>query len=152
MLKNNKGFTLIEMLLVILIIGFLVGILAIRASDVGSDAKKKAVAADLKSLKVAVEAYHVQNSCFPTTGSGWEGELVGATPRLIDEVPVDSYSTAGADYVYLLEATGVYYAISSVGPGGNGSVTVGIASNGTAAGSSNALYVSNCANGNHDFD
>ena len=148
MLRNKKGFTLIEMLLVILIVGFLVGILAIRASDVGSDAKKKAVAADLKSLKVAVEAYHVKYSCFPSSNTKWESELVGAIPRLIDEVPADPYGSG--DYVYAPN-TAIYYVIYSVGPGGDGTASVTDATgSGTASGS--ALYVSNCAVGNHNFD
>ena len=146
-LRKKGGFTLIEMLMVILIIGFLVGILAIRASDVGADAKKKAVAADLKSLKSAVEIYYVEYSQFPAEGS-LESALVEASPRLIDEVPTDPYGSG--DYGYKL--TNPYYAVYSVGPDGTGTVTVAITANGTVSAGGDNLWVSNCANGNHSFD
>ena len=155
MLKNNKGFTLIEMLMVVLIVGFLVGILMVRASNVAADAKKKSVAADLKTLKAAVETFFIQNSRFPVQAT-WEAELVGATPRLVDEVPVDPYGTA--DYVYLLNTgagAGTYYVIYSVGPDGTGVVSVSATTNGTvtAAGTgTDNLWVSNCFTNNHNFD
>ena len=156
MLKNNKGFTLIEMLLVILIIGFLVGILAIRASDVGADAKKKSVAADLKSLKSAVETFFIQNGRFPAVGT-LVTDLVTATPRLVDEVPVDPYGSGGG-YAYTTVGTPItYYAIYSVGPDGvTGNFVVTADNNGTvtatAALSLDNLWVSNCFNNNHKFD
>ena len=152
-LRRKGGFTLIEMLLVILIVGFLVGILVIRASDVGEDAKKKSVAADLKSLKTAVEIYYVEYSCFPSDNSNWEDELVGSTPRLIDEVPVDPYGSA--DYVYETDGGDpiTYYAIYSVGPDGTaGTLSVTTTDNGTVTHSDDNLWVSNCYGNNHSFD
>ncbi len=155
----KKGFTLIEILLVVAIIGALVGILAIRASDVGSDAKKKAVAADLKSLKAAVEVFFIQNSEFPEINT-WEAKLVEATPRLIDEVPADPYKSTGK-YTYMLntdDPAGTYYVIFSVGPDGTtANVDVKATDNGTvtilAGGlSADNLWVSNCFNNNHKFD
>ena len=153
-LKRKGGFTLIEMLMVILIIGFLVGILAIRASDVGADAKKKAVAADLKSLKSAVEIYYVEYSQFPAEGS-LESALVEASPRLIDEVPADPYGSG--DYGYETDGGDpiTYYAVYSVGPDGTGSIAVTITANGTVTATGTGadnLWVSNCAIRNHDFD
>ena len=147
-IKRKGGFTLIEMLVVILIVGFLIGILAIRASDVGADAKKKAVAADLKSLKSAVEIYYVEYSQFPIVGS-LESALVEATPRLIDEVPTDPYGSG--DYGYKL--TNLYYVIYSVGPdGAAGTIAVAATNNGTVSNGGDNLWVSNCANENHNFD
>ena len=152
-LRRKGGFTLIEMLLVILIVGFLVGILVIRASDVGEDAKKKSVAADLKSLKTAVEIYYVNYSCFPSSNANWETELVGSTPRLIDEVPDDPYGSG--DYVYVTDVDNptVYYAIYSVGPDGiAGTVTVADTNDGTVTHTGDNLWVSNCYDSNHNFD
>ena len=151
-LRRKGGFTLIEMLMVVLIIGFLVGILMIRASNVAADAKKKAVAADLKSLKAAVETFFIQNDRFPV--AAWEAELVGATPRLVDEVPLDPYGTG--DYAYAIDSTGAYYLIRSVGPNGlAGTNYTTNANNGTVVVDGDGLdnlWVSNCYVKNHSFE
>ena len=146
-LRRKGGFTLIEMLMVILIIGFLVGILAIRASDVGADAKKKAVAADLKSLKAAVEIYYVGYSCFPSNDANWESELVGATPRLIDEVPNDPFRQ-GNDYIYSRDDDGkALYVISSTGP--NGATMIYCTGDAVIDTDEDDIWVSNCKTNNH---
>jgi prepilin-type N-terminal cleavage/methylation domain-containing protein len=98
LLMGKKGFTLIEMLLVVAIIGFLVAILLPSVGGVGADAKGKAVKADLRTLKSAVEAYYIAfgdyppsanwgaNNSFLLTADGTSGYS-----RLIDQFPVDQY-------------------------------------------------------------
>ena len=71
---GEKGFTLIEMLLVVAIIGFLVAILLPSVGGVGEGAKVRAVKADLRTLKSAIEVYYISFGLYPpesTDTGGW---------------------------------------------------------------------------------
>jgi general secretion pathway protein G len=140
---RNKGFTLIEMLLVMVIIGFLSAILVMRASDYSTEAKTKAVKADLHTLKTAVEAYVINNGQTPDDGQ-LENALTSESNRLVDEVPTDPFGSG--DYGYDTDGTNAYYVIYSVGSDGDGSATAGTDSV-TETGST--IWVSNCKTNNH---
>ena len=74
MLKKAKGFTLIEMLLVVAIIGFLVAILLPSVGGVGEGAKVRAAKADLRTLKSGIEVYYIAFGVYPPVGGatgGW---------------------------------------------------------------------------------
>ncbi len=147
MVRNNKGFTLIEMLLVMVIIGFLSAILVMRATDYSTEAKTKAVKADLHTLKTAVEAYAINNGQTPEDGK-IEDALTSETNRLVDEVPTDPFGTG--DYGYDTDGTNAYYVIYSVGPDGNAKpLTAGTdtVTGGDAPGDD--IWVSNCKEYNH---
>ena len=144
MVRNNKGFTLIEMLLVMVIIGFLSAILVMRATDYSTEAKTKAVKADLHTLKTAVEAYAINNGQTPEDGA-LEDALTSETNRLVDEVPTDPFGSG--DYDYDTDATNEYYVIWSVGSNGSGTLTAG--SDQVTGNDSDDIWVSNCKTNNH---
>ena len=110
----DKGFTLIEMLLVVAIVGFLVAILLPGVAGVSEGAKEKAVRADLRLLKSAVESYYISFGVYPDT-TNWgtkDNVLITADDgtndykRLIDQFSVDQYGTGGAVYQYDLDTGG----------------------------------------------
>lgn len=122
----DKGFTLIEMLLVVAIIGFLVAILLPSVGGVGADAKDKAVMADLRQLKSAVEVYFISFGVYPDA-AGWgasSNDLIredgnAGYARLIDQFPIDAYGTVCYGYTKVLGVTRQTYGIWSVkDPGG----------------------------------
>ncbi len=68
--SNSRGFTLLELLIVILIIGVLVaiGIRSFISSQIKSrDAKRKG---DLESIARALEVYYNDNGTYPTSDNG----------------------------------------------------------------------------------
>jgi len=65
----SRGFTLVELLIVIVIIGILAAITIISYNGVSSRARVAAVQADLKQDAQALEAYKVTNSAYPTSMS-----------------------------------------------------------------------------------
>ena len=63
--KNISGFTLIEILVVVAIIGLLITLAAtffLRQMLKGNDARRKA---DLNKIKIAVEEYEKDHDCYP---------------------------------------------------------------------------------------
>lgn len=89
----KKGFTLVEVLLVIVILGILAAVVMPRINSGRADAQNSACDANVAALNAQIELYHVQN----TTGS-WPADLDALeTADYIDAVPDCPYGTA---YVY----------------------------------------------------
>ncbi|MFH1577461.1 MAG: type II secretion system protein [Candidatus Omnitrophota bacterium] len=57
-MKNEKGFTLIELIMVIVIIGILAAIAVPRFMDLQSEAKKSACEGNAGSLRAAITSYY----------------------------------------------------------------------------------------------
>lgn len=122
-----KGFTLLEMLVVLVIIGLLAGLVGPRLFTKVDDSKIKTAEVQVKMIKSALETLNMDLSRFPTDAEGlailyhkpsdpkaatfWNG------PYLDEEVPVDpwgnpyQYSTPGRD--------GLPFALYSLGPDGS---------------------------------
>lgn len=95
-LKLQRGFTLIEMLVVIAIISILIGIgvnTFVSAQKKARDVKREA---QLKDLKTALELYYLDHGHYYITGSTWYGE----TPA-----PPCPYNVTTQDYIPELAPT-----------------------------------------------
>ncbi len=66
MSKAEKGFTLIELLIVIAIIGILAAIAIPNLLNAVQRGKQKRTMIDMRTLALALETYHIDNSTFPT--------------------------------------------------------------------------------------
>src|SRR5260221_1825844 len=99
-----RGFTLLELLVVIVIIGMLAGLVAPRYFDQVSKSNTKIAKAQIDSLEKALDQYRLDVGSYPTTDQGlaalnarpqnlerWAG------PYLKKAVPADPW---GARYVY----------------------------------------------------
>ena len=63
--KHDKGFTLVELLIVIVILGILATITVFAVRGITDKGKTSACSADKKTLEVAAEAYAAQNGPYP---------------------------------------------------------------------------------------
>jgi prepilin-type N-terminal cleavage/methylation domain-containing protein len=61
MRDTRKGFTLIEILIVVIILGILAGIVIPQFSSASSDARHSALASTVQSLRTQLEAYRIQH-------------------------------------------------------------------------------------------
>ena len=80
----NKGFSLLEMLLVVLLIGLLAGIASLSYSRVlerSRDSKRKT---DLEELRSALEQYRSNNNTYPTANPTLPSGLSFGTAGLQD--------------------------------------------------------------------
>jgi len=97
--NKQKGFTLIEILIVVSIIGVLssltlLGLGSFRAS--GRDVKR---VTDLRQITNALELYYAKVGEYPPT-AGWKDKLLKDNGGVIDSVPTDPTNVAPYIYEY----------------------------------------------------
>lgn len=76
--RNKRGFTLIEILIVVAIIGILAAIAVPNVTRALQTAKKNADAANVASLQNAVDMYYIDKGEWPTEGPEFQQDLVEA--------------------------------------------------------------------------
>ena len=123
---NNQGFTLIEMLVVLVIIGMLAGLVGPKLFGRVDSSKVKTAEVQIKMFKGALETFRLDVGRFPTQAEGllvlnmpptdeqarahWHG------PYLDQDVPLDPW---GNTYLYSLPGTnGQPFALYSLGGDG----------------------------------
>lgn len=121
-LAKQKGFTLVEMLVVLAIIGLIVGLIAPRVLGLLADSKVKTARIQMANIESALDIYYLDNGRYPTTSDGlsalmkrpaglrdWNGPYLkgGAVPK-------DPWGHA---YHYRAPGNKGPYDLSSIGPG-----------------------------------
>jgi prepilin-type N-terminal cleavage/methylation domain-containing protein len=92
-ISNKKGFTLIEVLVVVSIIGLLASVVLVGLGGFRSRGRDARRVTDLKSLQNGMELYFARNNAYPNA----LGDLITAGIG-ITKLPKDP--AAGADYFY----------------------------------------------------
>ena len=81
----EQGFTLVELLIVIVILGILAGIVVFAVGNLTSNAKTNACSTEKSTLVAALEAYKASNGSYPTAMSS----LTGGTGALLKSAPAN---------------------------------------------------------------
>ncbi len=78
---KNRGFTIVELLIVIVIIGILVALVIVAYNGIQSRARDSARIQKVKEISKAIESYYVDNGRYPTIqdGSGNESSCGSQT-------------------------------------------------------------------------
>jgi general secretion pathway protein G len=67
--EHDKGFSLIELLIVIVILGILATVTVFAVSGITDRGQDAACDAEMKTVEVAVEAYYAQNNAYAADGA-----------------------------------------------------------------------------------
>ncbi len=74
----RRGFTLIEILIVVVILGILAAVVVPQFTNAADDANDAAVRSQLQTLRGQIELYRAQHSADPDlTGTGWTDMIEG---------------------------------------------------------------------------
>jgi general secretion pathway protein G len=132
LLRGSAGFTLIEMLVVLVIIGLIMGLVGPRVLNYLTDARVKAAKLQIEALSSSLDLYYLDNGRYPSSSEGlaalvrrppsadsWNGPyLKGGV------VPADPWKN---DYIYRAPGDGAPFEIISLGSdgreGGSGSAS-----------------------------
>jgi general secretion pathway protein G len=119
----DEGFTLIELMVVILIIGLLATIVVQNLRGATDKAKRIKAEADISSFKTALDRYYLDNGSYPTSDQGLmalvSAPSTGKVPvdypegGYIEKIPPDPW---GNPYVY--QSDGDAYVLKSYGADG----------------------------------
>lgn len=102
--RRDRGFTLIEMLIVMVILGLLAALVGPRMFGKVGKSKQKAAKAQISLFETALDTYRLDTSRYPTTDQGLQALRVKPTgverwdgPYLPKDVPLDPW---GHPYQY----------------------------------------------------
>lgn len=127
MAKDPKGFTLIELMVVIVILGILAAIIAPRIIGRTDEAKVTEAKVQIKNFETALKLYKIDNGTYPSTEQGLEALVAKPAVGLIPghwreggyiekrSVPKDPW---GNPYVYSSPGMSGDYDIISFGADG----------------------------------
>jgi general secretion pathway protein G len=133
MRRGNRGFTLIELMVVIVILGILAGLIIPRIMGRPDEARQTKARIMIEGIETAMKLYRLDNGFYPTTEQGLralvEASTIQPVPRNWREggylekgkVPKDPW---GNDFAYLCPGTQGEFDLISYGadgqPGGEG--------------------------------
>lgn len=126
-MKKQQGFTLLEIMVVVVIMGMLSAIVATNVMGSKEQASIEKAGMDIKALDNALDMYKLDNHRFPTTEQGLDALVNKPTsspePKsyrkdgYIKDLPQDPW---GNDYMYINPGThnSSRYDLYSLGPDG----------------------------------
>ena len=129
--KNNRAFTIIELLVVISVIAILVGIALPRFKGMQDEGNKSKAKSETKTIQTALESWFINHT--PNAYPSALSELTSASPLILATALYDPFRSAGNEYAYLISPNEMYYVVSSFGPNGHPDIT-GIEDDGTLTG------------------
>lgn len=118
--RDRAGFTLLEIMVVVFILGLLVTLVAPKIIGRTDEARRTKALADIKGIEQALNLFKLDNGFYPSTAEGLQA-LVTRPPNAhnynpdgyLDKLPVDPW---GNPYMYFSD--GHSYIVKSYGADG----------------------------------
>ncbi|NHN36682.1 type II secretion system major pseudopilin GspG [Pseudomaricurvus alcaniphilus] len=124
-MKKQSGFSLIEILVVLVIMGLLISIVAPNVLERSDDARIQKVRADFKAIETTLKLYRLDNFVYPSSEQGLqalvEKPTIDPVPRqyrssgYLESLPIDPW---GRPYLYLSPGENREYDLYTLGADG----------------------------------
>ena len=119
----KKGFTILELVVVISVLVILIGIAIPRIKGMQQSGQIVQAKAELQTMQTAMESYYNNLSptkAYPPTSTGYISPCLtfftNAVPQIVPGTcPTDPFAAAGVEYK--LAVNGNWYVFGSIGPG-----------------------------------
>ncbi|GAB6161785.1 type II secretion system major pseudopilin GspG [Desulfothermus naphthae] len=125
MSTSQKGFTLIEIMIVIVILGILAGLVVPRIMNEPDKARVVKAKLQIQNLSMALKKFKMDNGFYPSTEQGLEAlvkkPVIGRIPKnfppkgYLSKVPKDPW---GNNYIYICPGEHADFEIISYGADG----------------------------------
>jgi type II secretion system protein G len=99
-MRNRKGLTLIELLIVVIILGALAAIAIPRITTSATTAKQNACNTNVETLNTSIEMYKMDKGTYPALLT----TLTGDVNYFPDGAPACPFNTATTTYPYVMNA------------------------------------------------
>lgn len=109
--KKGKGFTIVEVLVVIVIIAILFTVIFVAVGDIRMKARNTKRESDMGQVNKALQLYQNEEENYPV---GNYGNLDVLVPNYIGELPKDPFDSTvdGCDYYYTYSSDGTTYTLT----------------------------------------
>jgi len=132
-MKAKSGFTLVEILIVVVILGILAAIVIPQFTDASTEAKTSSLCSNLQTIRSQIELYKIQHNDNPPSLNNFERQMTEQTDEggnvgqgnlgpYLREIPVEPFSGSnlvsanGADGWNYNESTGEFWAGTTADP------------------------------------
>jgi general secretion pathway protein G len=144
MKRNTRGFTLVEILIVVIILGILAAIVIPQFTNASNDARNNSVSSTLQTMRSQIELFKIQHADTPPVAAGMWGIMTGKSNTTDTQTavttgvfgpylqqapvnPVNSQSAVGTTFAtnvgWVYNVSGGTYTVSAVNTAGTGTLT-----------------------------
>jgi general secretion pathway protein G len=121
-MKAKRGFTLVEILIVVVILGILAAIVIPQFTEASTEAKLSSLCTDLQTLRSQIELYKIQHNDTPPSFANFVAQMTAQTDingnpgtdygPYIQKVPVNQFND-------MYDATGIHGLLDNTGAVGD---------------------------------
>lgn len=123
--KNNRGFTIVELLIVIVVIGILAALVVVTYNGIQQKARDTERKTDINAMHGQLEAFQAQNGRYPTLANVNDATFRGANMKGLDPAALQDPKGSAQTLVASPAANGYSYQVTPSGcdNGANGDCT-----------------------------
>lgn len=94
---EESGFTLVELLIVIAIMGVLAGVVVFSVAGIQDDSRTAACKAEVSAVQTAQEAYYAKNKAYTNDAGLVTAKLLRKDPTMVNTSGTTNYTITWAD-------------------------------------------------------
>lgn len=107
-MKDQRGFTLLEMMVVVAIIAILAAVLIPNFTHARAQAATSACMSNMKTIATAMELYYTDNQSYPAVTKAAVNTITGLSAYMGDQNPIDPAGSGNYEVSASESASGIW--------------------------------------------